>query len=77
MCGVHPAVPRLQQEEIGCEETLADLEGGQVQEEGLEDLIAAAAAAAAALCFSSSSLQDLIFSAGRDIIIFAAQTKHV
>jgi hypothetical protein len=73
MCGVRPAVPRLQQEEIGCEETLADLEGGQVQEEGLEDLIAAAAA----LCFSSSSLQDLIFSAGRDIIIFAAQTKHV
>jgi hypothetical protein len=48
------AVPHLQQEEIDREETLADLEGGQVQEEGLEDLIAAlrqrnnAAAAAAA-----------------------------
>jgi hypothetical protein len=31
----------VQQEEIEREETLADLEGGQVQEEGLEDLIAA------------------------------------
>jgi hypothetical protein len=31
----------FQQEEIDREETLADLRGGQVQEEGLEDLIAA------------------------------------